>query len=142
MAVFLLRATHGSGYVPPAASGAMFADVPAGHWAAAWIEQLAREGITRGCGGGGYCPEAPVDRAQMAVFLLRATRGSGYQPPAATGTAFTDVPLAHWAAAWIEELGREGITHGCGGGAFCPASAVSRAQMAVFLVRAFALPVG
>jgi hypothetical protein len=71
MAIFLLRAEHGAGYLPPPASGTQFTDVPADYWAAAWIEQLAREGITSGCGGTAYCPENPVTRAQMAVFLVR-----------------------------------------------------------------------
>jgi hypothetical protein len=69
MAVFLLRAEHGNTYIPPTATG-VFADVPTTHWAAAWIEQLAAEGITGGCGSGNYCPETPVTRAQMAVFLV------------------------------------------------------------------------
>ncbi|MBI3172072.1 MAG: hypothetical protein HYZ25_15405 [Chloroflexi bacterium] len=46
--------------------------MPANYWAAAWIEQLAAEGITGGCGGGNYCPTIPVSRDQMAVFLVRA----------------------------------------------------------------------
>jgi S-layer homology domain len=70
MAVFLLRAKHGVGYSPPAATG-MFGDVPLNHWAVHWIEQLAREGITGGCGNGNYCPGAAVTRDQMAVFLVR-----------------------------------------------------------------------
>src|SRR5215212_2977555 len=37
MAIFLLRAEHGSGYVPSAASGTVFKDVAANYWAAAWI---------------------------------------------------------------------------------------------------------
>jgi uncharacterized protein YkwD len=49
----------------------MFSDVPIGHWAAAWIEQLARDGITGGCGSGRYCPGSTVTRAEMAVFLVR-----------------------------------------------------------------------
>jgi hypothetical protein len=52
----------------------VFDDVPMGYWAAAWIEALASEGITAGCGGGNYCPDAPVSRAQMAVFLDRTFR--------------------------------------------------------------------
>ena len=44
-------------------------DVPAGHWAGAYIEALASEGITGGCGAGAYCPGSPVSRAEMAVFL-------------------------------------------------------------------------
>jgi hypothetical protein len=70
MAVFLLRAKYGSGYSPPPATG-IFNDAPLSHWAAAWIEQLAAEGITAGCGNGNYCPDAPVTRDQMAVFLVR-----------------------------------------------------------------------
>jgi hypothetical protein len=49
-----------------------FADVPPTYWAAAWIKQLATEGITGGCGSGNYCPETPVTRAQMAVFMVKA----------------------------------------------------------------------
>lgn len=72
MSMFLLRAEHGSAYAPPAATGKMFADVPANAFAAAWIEQLARESITTGCGNGNYCPDQAVPRSQMAIFLVRA----------------------------------------------------------------------
>lgn len=139
MAVFLLRGEHGSTYNPPEATGTTFGDVPLGYWAGAWIEQLAAEGITGGCGNGNYCPELTVTRDQMAVFLLRAEHGLGYTPPAATGV-FADVPTTHWAAPWIEQLAAEGITGGCGGGNYCPSAPVTRAQMAVFLVRTFNLP--
>jgi hypothetical protein len=72
MAVFLLKAKHGGSYTPPdVGTGTGFTDVPADYWAAAFIKQLVAEGITVGCGGGNYCPEAPVTRAQMAVFLVR-----------------------------------------------------------------------
>ncbi len=36
-----------------------------------WIEHLASEGITGGCGGGNYCPDQPHTRGQMAVFLVK-----------------------------------------------------------------------
>ena len=140
MAVFLLRGEHGSAYVPPAVgTGTGFIDVPADYWAAAWIKQLALEGITSGCGPSLYCPETSVTRDQMAVFLLRAEHGASYTPPPATGV-FTDVPTDHWASAWIEQLAAEGITGGCGVDTYCPSTPVTRAQMAVFLVRAFNLP--
>ena len=71
MAVFLLRAKHGAAYTPPPATGTKFTDVPAGYPLAAWIEQLANEGITSGCGPTTYCPVASVNRGQMAVFLVR-----------------------------------------------------------------------
>ena len=142
MAVFLLRGIHNAAYNPPSAgSSTGFADVPLAYWAASWIKQLATEGITGGCGSGAYCPEAPVTRAQMAIFLLRSKYGAAYAPPAAgSGTGFTDVPTTYWAAAWIKQLVAEGITAGCGTGTYCPEAPVTRAQMAVFLVRTFNLP--
>ncbi|MFZ5820640.1 MAG: S-layer homology domain-containing protein, partial [Chloroflexota bacterium] len=76
MAVFLLIAEHGTGYTPPPATG-LFNDVPADNGFAKWIEQLVAEGITGGCGGGNFCPDAPVTREQMAVFLLIAKYGLG-----------------------------------------------------------------
>ena len=94
--------------------------------------------ITFGCGGGNYRPDAPVTRAQMAVFLHRAKHGADYIPPPPSGV-FGNVDLAYWAVAWIEQLAAEGITSGCGGGNYCPDNPVTRAQMAVFLVRTFGL---
>jgi len=138
MAVFLLRGEHGGTYHPPAASGAVFADVPAGSFAADWIERLAAEGITTGCGGGRFCPNDPVTRTQMAIFLLRAKHGSGFHPPAAEGL-FADVPAGTPFADWVEELALEGIAQGCGGGNDCPGAAVTRGAMEAFLARAFGL---
>lgn len=142
MAIFLLRGIHGSSYTPPAVGDSTgFSDVSTGHWAAAWIKQFATEGITGGCGAGIYCPDNPVTRAQMAIFLLRAKYGSAYTPPAiGSGTGFSDVPDTHWAAAWIKQLAAEGITSGCSASNYCPEASVSRDQMAIFLVRTFNLP--
>ncbi|MEX0880318.1 MAG: S-layer homology domain-containing protein [Thermoanaerobaculia bacterium] len=139
MAVFILKSKYGSAYLPPPATGAVFSDVPANAFAASWIEQLAEENITEGCGNGKYCPNSPVTRAQMAVFLLRATHPSGYVPPAATGI-FDDVAPSSPFARWIEQLSLEGITAGCGNDNFCPNTANTRGQMAAFLVRTFDLP--
>ncbi|MFZ5881379.1 MAG: M4 family metallopeptidase [Chloroflexota bacterium] len=142
MAVFLLRAKYGSGYTPPAVGASTgFDDVATTHWAAAWIKQLAAEGVTAGCGDGTiYCPETIVTRESMAVFLLRAKYGSGYIPPAVgASTGFSDVPVDHWAAAWIKELAAQGITGGCSPTAYCPSQTVKRDQMAVFLVGTFGL---
>ncbi len=92
-----------------------FADVPADDIFFTFIEALSDAGITAGCSTSPplYCPDSGVTRDQMAVFLLRGIHGAGYQPPAATGTMFTDVPLTQPFATWIEQLAREGITGGC-----------------------------
>ena len=70
MSAFLLKAEHGSGYVPPTCTG-QFTDVTCPSLFADWIERLAAEGITGGCGAGIYCPDNPNTRGQMAVFLVK-----------------------------------------------------------------------
>jgi len=137
MAVFILKAEHGLCYVPPPCSG-VFADVPCSSNFAPWIEQMAAEGITGGCGGGNFCPTSPVRRDQMAVFLLKGEHGSSYTPPSCTGQ-FGDVPCPSTFANWIEQLAAENITGGCGGGNYCPLSNNTRGQMAVFITKTFHL---
>jgi photosystem II stability/assembly factor-like uncharacterized protein len=139
VAVFLVRGIHDAVYLPPPATGTVFSDVPADLAAAGYIEELASLGITSGCGGGAYCPSAPVTRAQFAVLLLKAEHGADYEPPPATGAVFVDVPADAFAAAWIEQLAAEGVTAGCGGGNFCPGDSVLRAQAAAMVVRALGL---
>jgi len=113
-----------------------FYDAPPDFWAFSYIETLAAKGITRGCGSNNYCPDASVTRAQMAVFLERGVRGSSYVPDSGAGNIFLDVPANYWAGGWIELLFSDGITTGCGNNNYCPEDAVTREQMAVFLLRA------
>ena len=77
MAIFMLRAVHGSSYTPPPGTG-IFVDVPATNWMQPWIEQFYNEHITTGCAGSvpgvdlKYCPARNVNRAEMATFVDRA----------------------------------------------------------------------
>ena len=120
---------------PPSASPVpSFADVPPGYWAHDQIGTFAQRGITTGCDVGLYCPERPVTRAEMAVFLDRTL---GYGSPATPASPrFIDVPAAYWAYAFIGQFATLGITTGCGGTEFCPDRGVTRAEMAAFLIRA------
>ena len=58
--------------ISPAPGVATFSDVPTNNVFFQEVEALAASGVTQGCGGGLYCPDAAVTRAQMAVFLARA----------------------------------------------------------------------
>jgi hypothetical protein len=58
--------------VSPAPNAASFNDVPTNDPAFQFIEALVASGITAGCGGGNYCPDASLTRRQMAVFLAKA----------------------------------------------------------------------
>ena len=114
-----------------------FEDVPPSNLFYNSVETLAANGVTSGCSATPslYCPANSVNRAQMAVFLLKAKYGSDHVPPPATGAVFGDVPSNAFAAAWIEELSGLGITGGCGGGNYCPNDPVTRKQMAAFLLK-------
>ncbi|MGH9364816.1 MAG: choice-of-anchor tandem repeat GloVer-containing protein, partial [Thermoanaerobaculia bacterium] len=149
----LLQATDGNLYGTASAGGSgeggvvfrisacYFNDVPSTDPYYPFICTIAQAGITSGCGGGNYCPNDPVTRAQMAVFLLRAKYGPSYTPPACTPPGpFGDVPCpGAFAVDWIEQLYAEGVTGGCGGGNYCPDDPNTRGQMAVFLVVTFGL---
>lgn len=114
-----------------------FVDVPLNHWSWGNIEAIENAGITKGCGTGFYCPSNKIQRAEMAVFLVRGLHGADFVPPPATGTVFADVPADFWAAAFIEQLFHDGITKGCAVNPqrYCPLGQVTRAEMATFLVR-------
>jgi len=141
MAVFLLKSKYGFGHVPPPATGTVFGDVHIGDFAADWIEELAALGITGGCGNGNYCPNNPVTRSEMAVFLLKTLLGSGYAPPPATGAIFADVHLGDFAVDWIEDLYARGVTGGCNVNPlrYCPNNPNTRGEMAVFVTKTFGL---
>ena len=131
MATFLLRAL---GLEP--ADGDRFTDVSAGHRHRGAIYAIAELGLTRGCGGGTrFCPNDPVTRGTMAVFLARALE---LQPGRPDGWEFSDVPADHPLSGEIYAIAERGITVGCRDGTrFCPNDPVTRGSMATFLARAF-----
>ena len=144
LARWLIKSMFGPDYSPPPCRS-VFADVicettPNSNY----IVALYDEGITGGCGLDPliYCPDDPVTREQMAVFLLGASEGVGYVPPACTGI-FADVACpTDWSVDWVEDLFNRGITGGCATGPprYCPDDFVTRGQMAVFETATFGLP--
>jgi CSLREA domain-containing protein len=114
--------------------GAAFLDVPVGYLFYSDIGKLSARGITVGCGSGNYCPEAPTTREQMAAFIIRSIGIPNPPPPSAQ--RFGDVPPSNPFYAFIEEMAVRQITSGCGGGNYCPGLAVTREQMAAFIIRA------
>ncbi len=99
------------------------------------IEALARAGITAGCSRTEqlFCPDAHVTRAQMAVFLVRALKET---PSSGSGVSFSDVASYAWYRGYVARLAELGVTSGFSDQTFRPDDPVTRAQMAVFLVRA------
>ena len=98
------------------------------------INGIAAAGITTGCGPALYCPALAVTREQMATFLARALELSPV-----TQSSFGDIGGSIHAGN-INAIAAAGITTGCTPSTFCPTQAVTRDQMATFLVRALDLP--
>ncbi len=116
--------------------GGSFADVPKTSAQYSYVETILHKGITAGCGADTYCPASATSRQQMTIFALRSKEGAGYLPQACGATPlFGDVPVTSPFCRWVEEMSRRGVVSGCGGGNFCPANPVSRAQMAVFVLK-------
>lgn len=129
--------------VPAAAQdGAPYADTPAGAFYTASVASLADAGVFAGteCSEG-FCPDDPIDRATMAVWMVRVL--DRVDPAPVTSTRFADVDASHPHAAFIERFAEIGVTQGCDDGTnYCPDGQVFRAHMAVFLSRAYGLPEG
>lgn len=81
-----------------------------------------------------FCPDRPIPRWMMAVWLVRALEGAPARLDAPG--RFVDVPADVWWAAYPERLAELGVTKGCSRDKYCPDQPVTRAQMATFLHRA------
>jgi hypothetical protein len=157
LAAFICRA---AGKTPLERAVPTFADVPKAHWAYGYIERFC-DAESWGGNAPGYacsvfpskrfCPGTAVTREQIAWILCTAT---GKPPMPSCSGIFADVPSSNPFCRWIERLadatswpGSAPVTSGClcpsgyppGAKCYCPKSPVTRAQMAVFLVKAFGI---
>ncbi|MCY4665828.1 MAG: S-layer homology domain-containing protein [Acidimicrobiaceae bacterium] len=100
---------------------------------------MATQGVFAGTecnNGSGFCPDDALDRQTMAVWVVRLLDGA--DPAPVSQTRFNDVDATGFYAPFIERMAELKVTTGCGDGSgFCPDRSVSRAQMAVFLSRAY-----
>ena len=112
----------------------LFADVSAGHVFRDAINCIAYYEITKGTGDGStYSPEQDVTRAQMAVLIARTAQVAGVDLSDARAAGFSDID-ATWQEAQdaINRLANKRMIPT--GGAFRPNDAITRAEMATFLI--------
>jgi len=128
-----------------------FSDIYPNHWAFREIQSIAVAGIM--CArypdpvfprihqnyddwqDHAFYPDRQVTRGQTAVYIARATGFGDYK---ASSQYFFDVPPNAWEYDAVDCLRRQAVIFGCYANPprFCPSDSVSRAQMAVLLVRA------
>jgi Tol biopolymer transport system component len=149
MAVYISRAlAGGDAKVPTGPATATFSDVPIDYWAFKYVEYAVTQNVVKGYSDGTYKPTDQVTRDQMSVFIARAiatpTVGVdlvNYTPP--TTATFPDVPTNFWAYKYVEYIAQPGIgvTKGYPDGDYHPEYICTRDQIAVYVARAFKLPV-
>jgi type VII secretion-associated serine protease mycosin len=98
------------------------------------IEWIYTRGITQGCMTDRFCPTRTITRAEVAALMSRAL-----SLPATSLDYFTDDDGTKHEAA-TNRIAKAGITTGCGRGLYCPTREMTRAEMAAFFARAWALP--
>lgn len=149
VAVYMSRALAGGDQAVPAGPvQASFLDVPTDHWAYRYVEYTKKANVILGFADGLYRPASKVDRAQMAVFLARALANptgeeglQSYAPPATP--TFTNVTGSNewsWCYQHVEYIVSRHVISGYPDKTYRPDVVCARSQMAVFLARAFELP--
>ena len=141
MAVYISRAlAGGDDHVPDGPAEATFNDVPTDHWAYKYIEYSVANDIIQGYDPVTYDPTVTLSRDAMAVFISRAVVGGDENvPDDAPEATFDDVPIDHWAFKHVEYCVSVDVVQGYHDGYYHPEYTCSRAQMAVFISRAFDL---
>jgi hypothetical protein len=118
----------------------LFEDVPSSHVYWREIETIYIHGITAGCSISPrkFCPSTYLDRAQIAVFNLKANLGSSYFPPSLQHIFADDWSRAPYFETWAESMYNTGLSAGCSVNPvllYCPWQLTTREQVAIFGLR-------
>jgi hypothetical protein len=127
-------------FAPAATPCRAAADMPdmVGHWARDHVRRLVLAEIVKGLPDGNFHPEGTLSRAQFITMLGRAANLRDGRPARPT---FTDLPSTHWAAGKVEAGVAAGIVKPSEfpSGSFGPDVAITRQEIAVYVVRAMGL---
>lgn len=117
---------------------AIFSDVRVGSEVASAAQSLAERGVIGGYPDGTFREERPVNRAELAKFLLLA-KGSPV-PERANEGRFRDVLEGEWYVKFVMEAAMQGIIDGYPDGTFRPANTVNVAEFLKMTTKALGLP--
>jgi len=138
LAVYIARAMNGADLTGTAT--VPFVDVT-NPWANVYIAYCIDHGVVKGFDATHYGPTQEVDRASMAVFVARAKGWVSINDAMNTAPElFADVPAGYWSGTAIQACVDHGVVNGYDATHYQPTWIVTRDQMAVFVQRAFQLP--
>lgn len=113
-------------------------DVAPGHWAAPAVLKAINLGIVKGYSDGTFRPSSAVTRAEFTTMLIRSLKLTGD----AETPAFNDLSaIPVWARDSVAQAVSIGIINGYSDDNFRPSNQITRAEMAVMIVKALKLPI-
>lgn len=124
-----------------AAASERFSDLQHSKWAEDSINYMAKRGTVAGYGNGKFMPEKQVTRAQAVTFMVRELYPQELKSGAGASN-YSDVPATHPFFREIAIAAKHGLASGFPDGTFHPDTAMSRAETAAFLTRAYSLVAG
>jgi hypothetical protein len=141
MAVYISRAAGWVGVADDMTTAPeVFPDVPAGSWAGTAVQACVDNGVSGGYEDGNYHPDWFVTREQMAVYIARAMGWVDIADDMTTAPElFLDVPAGFWAGTAVEACVDNSVVQGYPDDTYRPEEDVTRAQMAVYVARAYGL---
>ena len=115
-------------------SAAAFSDISDADTAEA-AEVLSGLGIVSGISDGIYAPDSLLTRAQFCVLAVKASPYRDQVQSSAYRTLFSDLPAAHWAAAYVNLAQDHNLINGYGNGTFGPSDSVTVGQAVTVALR-------
>jgi 3',5'-cyclic AMP phosphodiesterase CpdA len=111
----------------------LYPDVPAAYWAYGDIASLYQKDLMKGYADGAFRPENNITRAEFTVLLARSL---GWQANSGS-SGFADADdIPAWAGGYIAAAVEKGVINGYEDNTFRAGQPISRAEIALVLVRA------
>lgn len=131
----LFRAEH----LPSGTGSLLPSDVPATHWAAAYIGTAGKDGIVNGYPDGTFHPEGTINRAEAVKMLATADMAARHTSSGQDTVHFSDVPTTHWVMPFLSYAVNLGVIDAKGvndSGTFQPARALTREEAIKMIITA------
>ncbi|MBI4733332.1 MAG: S-layer homology domain-containing protein, partial [Rubrobacteridae bacterium] len=111
----------------------IFSDILPGSWYADSVSALISRGIIDGYDDGTFKPSKNITREEIAKMICLAMNWELVRP---VESSFLDVDKDRWSFAYIETAKAHGAISGYPNGTFKPASNLTRAELALIIVKA------
>ncbi|MCD1260879.1 S8 family serine peptidase [Paenibacillus athensensis] len=109
-----------------------YSDLPASHWAYAYIAKAQQAGLVSGYPDGRFQPDRPLTRMEMTQLLAKSMNMSGKKRG---NSPFTDIGDGYWGIGIVKQMFADGWISGYPDGTFRPDAQASRAEFVTLLTK-------